>query len=367
MAKKYRVGIIGSTGRGDYGHATDKAFNNLPNVEVVAVADTDEVGRKKAQQRTRAPRAYADYHKMLKTESPDIVGICPRWIDEHHEMLMASAEAGCHIYMEKPFCRTLKECDEVVAALQMRHLKLGIAHITQYSPVVDKVREIIAAGHIGEVLEVRARGKEDRRGGGLDLWVLGTHVLTLMRTFGGNPSSCSATVSFEGQPVSKDNIFEAPEGIGLIAGDRLHAVYQLENGVVGQFASVKNRRGDPTRFGLMIYGSQGIVELQSGYLWPAYILEDSSWSPGRTGSQWQTISSAGIGQPEPRTDGDYDGGHKAAIRDLIHAIENQVDTKCSEVECRTTVEMIVSVFESNRVGAPVPLPLATRVNPLTLY
>ena len=47
MAKKYRVGIIGATGRGDYGHAVDAAFRkmeNVENVEIVAVADANEAG-----------------------------------------------------------------------------------------------------------------------------------------------------------------------------------------------------------------------------------------------------------------------------------------------------------------------------------
>lgn len=85
-------------------------------------------------------------------------------------MLLAAADAGCHVYMEKPFCRTLAECDEVIREFEMRHLHLGIAHITQYSPVLDAVSKIIQAGEIGDVLELRGRGKEDQRGGGEDLW-----------------------------------------------------------------------------------------------------------------------------------------------------------------------------------------------------
>lgn len=367
MGKTYRVGIIGSTGRGNYGHGLDKAFTKLQNVEIVAVADDDDDGRQAAQKRTQAVRSYADYRKMLETERPDIVAICSRWVDQHHEMLMASAEAGCHVYMEKPFCRTLIESDEVVTALQMRHLNLAIAHITQYSPVLDTVVKIIREGRIGNVLELRGRGKEDGRGGGLDLWILGSHVMAMMRTFGGEASTCSASVSWKGDPIAPDNIFEGAEGVGPVAGDRLHAVYQFEHGIIGQFASVKNGKGNPTRFGLQIFGSKGIIELQCGYLKPAFILEDSSWSPGRTGSQWQPITSAGVGKPEPRGDGGYEGGHIAAIGELIHAIENQVDTKCSGNECRAVVEMTAAVFESNRVGGPVALPLKTRANPLTLY
>ena len=39
--RKYRVGIIGATGRGDYGHAVDMPFTKLPNVQIVALADAN--------------------------------------------------------------------------------------------------------------------------------------------------------------------------------------------------------------------------------------------------------------------------------------------------------------------------------------
>ncbi|MEQ9407985.1 MAG: Gfo/Idh/MocA family oxidoreductase [Fuerstiella sp.] len=367
MAKTYRVGIIGSTGRGDYGHGVDRAFTKLPNMKIVAVADSHVGGRKAAQQRLNAPTAYADYQKMLQVERPDIVAICPRWVDQHHDMLMASAEAGCHVYMEKPFCRTPAECDDVVTALQMRHLKLGIAHVTQYSPVLDTVMRLIKGGEIGDVLELRGRGKEDRRGGAEDLWVLGSHIFGMMKTVaGGDPDTCTALMTQNGQPVTAGHVVDGAEGLGPLAGDRLHATWYYDNGIVGQFASVRNRGGSPSRFALQIFGSKGVIEIQSGYLKPAFILKDSGWSPGRSGQSWQPITSAGIGQPEPRDDGTYEGGHIAAIRDLVAGIEQERPTKCSAEDARSIVEMICSVFEAHRTGGPVRLPLSTRANPLTL-
>lgn len=367
MAKTYRVGIIGSTGRGNYGHGVDVAFTKLPNVQIVAVADPDAEGRASAQKRTGAATAFADYRQMLESTELDLVAICPRWINEHHEMLMAAAEAHCHVYMEKPFCPTLSECDDVVRALEMRHLKLGIAHISQYSPVLTTVLQLIQNGEIGEILEIRGRGKEDRRGGGEDLWVLGSHVFGLMRSIaGGHPESCTASVFSKGHPVTKADVSEGAEGIGLLAGDRLDARYGFRGGVTGFFASRRGAAGSPTRFGLQIYGSKGIIEMQSGYLSPAWILRDSSWSPGRTGAKWETISSAGIGKPEPRQDGSYQGGHIAAIKDLMESVEQERQTKCSAEDCRGIVEMIAAVFESHRQGGPVSLPLETRVNPLSL-
>lgn len=367
MAKKYRVGIIGHTGLGDYGHAVDAAFLKLGNVEIAAVADADEAGRAAAQKRTGAGAAYAGYHDMLAREKLDIVAVCPRWVDQHHDMLIAAAEAGCHVYMEKPFCRTLKECDAVVRALDMRHLKLGIAHVSQYSPVLSTVLKIIADGVIGELLEIRGRGKEDQRGGGEDLWVLGSHVFGLMRSIAcGNASSCYATVTQQGRPIARGDVREGAEGIGPLAGDHVQASYAFAQGVTGYFASRRGVAGKPTRFAVQVFGSKGVIELESGYLVKAHLLRDGGWSPGRSGGAWEPITSAGVGKPEPRADGSYEGGHVAAITDLIAAIEEDRETKCSARDATAIVEMIAAVFESHRLSRPVELPLKTRVNPLTL-
>jgi len=367
MPRTYRVGIIGHTGRGDYGHAVDMAFTKLPNVEIAAVADEHEAGLAEAQKRIGAKKAYRRYRDMLSEEKLDIVAICPRWIDQHRDMILAAAEAGCHVYMEKPFCRTLAECDEAVTQLEMRHLKLGIAHISQYSPILDTVRSILRQGEIGDILELRARGKEDRRGGGEDLWVLGSHVFGLMRSLAGaDATSCSATVLQGGHPVAKADVAQGAEGIGLLAGDNVQATYAFPSGAFGHFASRKGVGGAPTRFAIQVFGSKGVLEMESGYLTPAYILKDAAWSPGRSGKGWQKITSAGIDQPEPRKDGSYQGGHIAAINDLIESIEAERTTRCSAEDCRQIIQMIAAVFESHRVGGPVSLPLKTRENPLAL-
>src|SRR5262245_52191001 len=321
--ERIRVGIIGRTGKGDYGHGVDVAFTKLSNVDIVAVADEHEGGRAAAQKRTNAREVYADFHEMFDKEKLDIVAICPRWIDQHHDMIVAAAEAGCHVYMEKPFCRTLAECDDAVTQLEMRHLKLGIAHTSQYSPVLDVVKSLIHAGEIGDVLELRGRGKEDPRGGGEDLWVLGAHIFGLMRTLaGGNATSCFAMVTQQGHKVAKADVIDGAEGIGPLAGDNVQATYSFASGVTGHFASRRNMAGKPSRFALQVFGSKGILEIESGYLVAAHLLKDSSWSPGRTGQKWQRVSSAGVDKPEPRTDGTYEGGHLAAITDLIDCIEH---------------------------------------------
>jgi predicted dehydrogenase len=366
MAKTYRVGIIGATGRGDYGHAVDTAFGLVDRVEVVAVADRDPHGRLAAQQRNGVDRGYEDYRQMLAVEQLDIVAICSRWVDQHHAMLMAAAEAGCHVYMEKPFCRTLAECDAVVQQFDMRHLKLGIAHVAVHSPVLHTVARLLADGIIGSVLELRGRGKEDHRGGGEDLWVLGSHIFAVMQFLAGSPERCFATVSQGGEPIGRGDITSGPEGIGLLAGDAIEARYWFPGGVTGHFASRRSMGGRPSRFALQIFGSEGMLELETGYLSPAWWLRDAGWSPGRSGQRWQPISSAGIDQPEPREDGGYPGGHAAAIGDLIEAIEEHRETRLGARGATGVIEMIAAVFESQRLGGVVALPMTNRLDPLSL-
>ncbi len=379
MAKTYRVGIIGRTGKGNYGHGLDTVWSHLPQCEVVAVADDHDGGRAKAKEKTGAKRAYADYRKMLDVEKLDIIAIGQRWIDKHHEMAMAAADHGCHMYMEKPFTPTLKEADEIIHACEMRHLKLQIAHGNRFTPQLEIAKKLIAQGEIGDVLEIRARGKEDaRRGGGEDLWVLGTHMLDLMRALAGgfvpmkaepragDVLECFATVTEKGKPVTAAHVVDGNEGIGPLAGDGIDAVYRFGNGINGFFASHRGMGGSPSRFGLTVYGSKGAIAFQSGYLRTAYLLRDPSWSPGRSGKKWLPISSAGVNKPEPIKAESHAGANLAAVHDLIDAIEKDRQPESSMYDARAATEMIVGVFESHRLGGPVSFPLKNRRNPLTM-
>ena len=366
MPKTYRVAIIGSTGKGDYGHGIDTVWKEIPQAEVVALADDNEQGRAAAATRSGAKMAYADYREMLEKEKPEIVAIGPRWIDRHFELVSAVAERGCHIYMEKPFCRTLEEADALVRLCEMTHTKLAIAHQTRYSPTLGAVQRLIEEGTLGKVLEFRARGKEDQRGGAEDLWVLGSHMMNLMQAFAGEPSACYATVTQQGRPVTKDDVVAGREGLGPLAGDGVNAMYTFKSGPTGYFASHRGQAGRPSRFGLQIFGSKGVVEFLSGYLEPVQFLPDSAWSPGRSNVQWTRVSTAGIGKPGPIAGSGLPAGNVAAVNDLIGAIEENRLPLCNVYEARATVEMIMAVFESHRQGKPVSMPLENRKHPLTM-
>jgi predicted dehydrogenase len=366
MTKTYRVAVIGRTKRGDYGHGLDTVWAELPQTEVVAVADDNDEGRARAAERTRAKQAYADYRTMLAKERPDIVAVAPRWLDCHRDMVLAAAEQGCHVFLEKPLCRTLAEADEMVRACEEHHVKLAIAHQTRYSPRIERVREVMAEGRIGDVLELRGRGKEDARGGGEDLMVLGTHIMDLIRLLAGEARWCFAEVTQAGQRVTRSEVREGNEGIGPLAGDAITAMYGLAVPVTATFASVRPKGPPGSRFGLQVLGTKGMIDLTTGSLPPVMLLEDPSWSPGRSKKPWVEITSAGVGKPEPLRDGGLGMGNVLIARDLIAAIEEDRPPRGSVYDGRAALEMILATYESHRLERPVPLPLDNRAHPLTL-
>jgi len=334
MRKSYRAAVIGRTGHGNYGHGLDTVWIGMPDVELVAVADDDKAGLASAVKRLGVDQGFLDYREMLDRVKPDVVTIAQRWVDKHCEMAVACAERGIHMHMEKPLCATLAEADAMVEACERTHTKLALGHITAYSPLIGTVKQLIADGAIGRVLEYRARGTED------------------------------------GRPITKADVVEGNEGLGPLAGDAIAATYGMPNDALATFASVRNAAGSKSaqsRFALQICGSGGIIELTSNYHPQVSILQDPSWSPQRGGGVWKPVTSQGIDKPETLGgDVQHAGGNLAVATDLLRAVEEDRQPVCSVYEARAAVEMIVAAFESQRMSRPVDLPLVTRVNPLTL-
>ena len=363
---KVRVGVIGHTGRGNYGHGLDTVWLEIDQAEIVAVADAHDAGRVKAMDRLHTGKGFADYRKMLDETEPDVVSICQRHLDQHKDMVVECAQRGIHMYMEKPMCRTLAEADEMVAACEKNNVKLALAFQTRYGPRLQRVKQMIEEGAIGDLVELRARGKEDHRGGPEDMWVLGSHLFNMIDFFTGDPRWCFAQVWQEGKPITAEDVYEGNEGIGLLAGDNIQAMYGLDDGVIATFGTRKNGvpSGKNSRFSLRIFGTTGAFDMTTGYMNPVYYLPSSNWAAPRYQQKWVEVSSAGPGEPEPLEPATNHHGNIVACRDLLAAIEEDRQPEASIYEGRTTVEMTAAVFESARQGRPVNMPLENRNNPL---
>ena len=370
VKQNWRVGVIGHTGRGNYGHGLDTVWLRLANTDVVGVADASGPGLAKALTKLKleSDAGYRDYREMLKRVRPDIVAVCPRHADQHHDMILAAVEAGVRgIYVEKPFVRTLQEVDRVVAACDQSGTKLAVAHRNRYHPTLRRIDQMIDAGQIGRLLEIRGRGKGDRRGGAEDLWVLGSHVLNLMSYFGGSPKACSATMYQDGRRVVREDVVEGGEGLGLLAGNELHAKYRFGKGITGYFDSIADDGTANHGFGLQLIGSQGIIQIRCDTSPLAHWIPGNPFQPGEQSRPWVPISSAGAGKPEPISDlGERIHQHGLPADDLLAAVALDRQPTCGLKEASETVEMICAVFESHRLGREVELPLENRAHPLSL-
>lgn len=356
---RLRVAVLGHTGRGNYGHGIDTMWLKIPTVEIAAVADADAAGLAAAQKKLGLTKGFADYQAMLAAIKPDIVAIGPRHVDQHRDMLLAAINNGARgIYIEKPFCRSPQEADEVIAAAAKTGTKIAVAHRNRYHPALPMVAKLIATGAIGRVLEMRGRGKEDPRGGGLDMWVLGSHVMGTAIALAGAPLACSAGVYQNGRPVTKADVKEGDEGIGPLAGDAVHARFEMENGVPFFFDSIKDGRlnktayDDPASFGLQIFGSGGVIDLRMDQ-------EPFAWMQSGKDLRQPVLADHEIAKKV--------ASHEAAGLDLIAAIQENRAPLCDAAQGRQIIEMICAVYESHRLGGlRVTLPLQTRQNPLTL-
>jgi predicted dehydrogenase len=358
--KRYRAAVIGDTKHGGYGHSLHMLWGLRDDVDVVALSDPDEQGRARHAQECRAQKTYANYREMLEAEQPDLVAVGPRWTINHEAYLKACAEIGAHGILEKPLTPDQAGADRALAALEAKNLKWAIAFNFRASPVMAHLKQSLAEGVIGELLEVRGRGKEDRRAGGEDLIVLGIHLFDILIYLLGEPKWCEATVRDDGHLSTPDDVREATEPLGPIIGDNLNATYEFPGGLPVYFSSKHNRDGNGGRWGLDFYGSKGIITLRMGPVPRLRLLRDPSWAPGVDGPGWALLP----GAPEVNLADGRVGHYKFIVDDLMDAIVEDRRPAVSVQDARAAHEMIQGVWASHVNGARVSLPVKQREHPL---
>ena len=365
----YTVGVIGHTGRGNFGHGLDGVWNRIEQTTIVCVADENEAGLRKASKKLKLQpdQGFANYHMMLSEKRPDIVAVCPRFVDERHGMMMAAIQSGAKgIYVEKPFVSTPRQADDILAACKKSNTKIAVAHRNRFHPVLKTIDRIIEQGHLGRLLEIRGRGKSDRRGGVEDLWVLGSHVLNLITYFGGNPLTCSGTLLKNGSRTGPSDIVDGNEGIGKVAGNELHARFLLQKGVMATFDSVANDGTHNHGFGLRLIGSEGQIDIKCDKAPLAHFLEGNPFEVPSKPRVWQPITTAGIGEKEPIKDlHNRVYSHEIPARELINVMETDREASCDAKQGAQTVEMICAVMLSHVRGKEVSFPLDHRDHPLS--
>lgn len=372
MAKTYRAAVIGATGRGDYGHGLDSVYHDLPNVQLVAIADADPSGLAKAGQRNKVTNLYADYRQMLAKEKPDLVSVAPRHTDQRVEMIQAVAAAGAHVFSEKPLATDLADADVILETCETAGVKIAVAHQLRSLPPVRKLKEDLAAGKYGRLLRMRARGKEDRRGGGEDLLVLGTHMMDLMCLFAGTPHWVTGHVAVGDRDATIDDRQAPTEPIGSVLGDSLTGTYGFDNGVRGFFDSQKGvARDTRVPFFVLLECDEATIQVRNGevFIYPSscIIAEDSVARQPKL--VWKKLWIEDWHFTAEHKERDMGTrlrlGNAIIVNDLIAAIEEDREPMVSGRGARDALEMIHGVYASHLAGGGrTAVPLERRKHPL---
>ncbi len=122
---------------------------------VVAIASRDRERAIAAARDLEIPRAYGAYAELLDDAEVDAVYI-PLPNSLHAEWTVRSAEAGKHVLVEKPMAPTVAECERMVTAARSARVHLMEAFMYRFHPQHAFIRELIAAGTIGEVHMLRS-------------------------------------------------------------------------------------------------------------------------------------------------------------------------------------------------------------------
>lgn len=361
-SKKMTAAIIGHTGHGNYGHGMELVFKDRPNIEVVGLADPVEAGRAKAQERVRARRTYADYREMLEKERPQLVSVAPRWTDQHHAMVSAALAVGAHVYCEKPFTRTLAEADALLALAQKSGRKIAVAHQGRLAPQTLLLKQKLDTGLIGELLEIRVHGKQDKRAGGEDLLVLGTHQFDLVRFFAGDAEWCSARILQGGREVTPAEVHAATEDIGPIVGDEIEATFALPWGVNVHYTSRAKNAAVAGPWGMEFIGTKGRARLLSDVFTLVYVLRAGELTLRGESREWVPLD--GVEMRSAVELGGPVAANRAVVDDWLAAIAENREPVCSGRAAMKSLEMIHAIFAAGMSRGRVGLPLQNRRHPL---
>ena len=238
---KIRVGVIGCGTIANSAHIP--AYLKNEEAEIRYFCDIIPERAEKAVKDYGCGVAVTDYHDVINDPEIDAVSVCtPN--KAHSEITIAALKAGKHVLCEKPAARTYAEVEQMQKTAEECGKILNIGVVNRFNDAVNKIRDLIKAGELGDVFHVYVSFRSHRSipglggdftnsavaGGGVLIdW--GVHFLDIVMYCTGDPTV--STVSSEsfcrlGKDM-KDYAF-----VNMWAGPpKYDGVYDVEDSITG--------------------------------------------------------------------------------------------------------------------------------------
>jgi predicted dehydrogenase len=178
MEKMIKVAVIGC---GYWGPNLIRNFIQIPESKVKYCCDLDEEKLKRIKSLYPEPKVTKNYQEVLNDPTVEAVAIATP-VYTHFELAKQMLEAGKHVFVEKPLTRTSQEARELIKLAKKKGKVLMVGHTFLYTAAVNKLKELIDSGELGDVLYISSQ----RRNLGLFqddvnvVWDLGTHDISVI-------------------------------------------------------------------------------------------------------------------------------------------------------------------------------------------
>lgn len=329
---------IGVIGCGGMGRSLANGANAVEGIDIVCVSDLQEDLAKSLADNLNT-KYTTDYHELLADDNIDAVLIAsPPFL--HAQMAVDAANAGKHVFSEKPMAPTLDDCDEMIKAASENGVKLTIGLVCRYHATHSKVHEIVHSGELGNPVNmmvhriggpwgggnrVQWRMERDKSGG--SLMEINAHEIDFLRWTCGDVESVSAV---GGQYIQKDTDYP----------DLVLASLNFKNGAVGLLHSSHTAA---------VGGYGGRVDCEKGSIYfPQIWGGDASIQIKSFDGEARSIKIGDIQVPPPV---------QQEIRVFVEAIRNDTTPLITGTDGRAAVEIAIAAYQSVETGQPVALPL----------
>lgn len=120
----------------------------IPGCEIVGVCDREELMARQLFERFPVKQYFRELNDLLSKARPDVVHITTP-PESHFDLARLCLEAGCHVYLEKPFTLYAEEARKLITLAEEKGRKITAGHDDQFTHVARRVRALIAEGYLG--------------------------------------------------------------------------------------------------------------------------------------------------------------------------------------------------------------------------
>ena len=268
---KLRIGIIGT---GGIAHSHMRAYLQMDDVEVVAGSDIIPGKAKAFFEEFEMPdaKAFEDTQEMLDTMNLDAVSVCT-YNTQHRDCTVQALKAGCHVLLEKPMTLYVEEAIDIMRAEKDSGKIVSIGFQPRYDTRMEKVREIVQSGVLGDIYYIQTGGgrrhgipgstfiEKDKAGVGC-LADIGCYSLDMVLSAIGYPKPLTVSAAAYGYLGKQAHFNRKPEDVERFSVDDFSAAFvRLEGGITLDFRMSWAMNMDTTG-NTLILGTKGGLKIE---------------------------------------------------------------------------------------------------------